>query len=365
MFEYSNFQMLEPSHGYGIKFQLTDEAYVFDVALNRPVFTRVRPYIRFEFSIPKMLYGHNLDSSFDVIGACRKVKSTFEEIFICSIPYVEAWYCYRIDTCANFIMNDSNEVKKFISHLQQLDYSRKPKQIHNGATDCSLYFATRYNTLKIYHKGMEYKKHDGKRRVNILLTEEARAKEQFKADCILRIEVEHRRSLEYLTDKAGYGSVVLDNLGTQPKLNIQFLAENVELFGKFLNGYNLVLLLEKVDFKTEMERVMKKLLNGTVGAVQKSADVYNVLVLRLGTKSGNYYYAIWSRIITHGQAAVKLSIKERTWFKACSIFRELGISLIASDIYRGDVAECGFPTDFKLEISRDNKYYQLPLELAA
>src|SRR5689334_22562066 len=91
IFEYSNFDF-HPSHGYNVLMQMKNEAWVYDSEFKRPTLSTVRPYLRFEFSIPKVLYGHNLVSTTAALEGCKKVKAAFEKCYGLSLPYIQAWY---------------------------------------------------------------------------------------------------------------------------------------------------------------------------------------------------------------------------------------------------------------------------------
>ncbi len=80
---------------------------------------------------------------------------------------------------------------------------------------------------------------------------------------------------------------------------------------------------------------------------------------------GHYHFAV--------TAETKRQISKSTYYKALSIFREYNISVICSDDTKNsqfeelsefEFIERGFPKDFSLDISQENKYFQMPIGLA-
>jgi len=333
-FEFDNFSTSH-SWNYKVLFKSEDHCYQYDPDLKKTFFSRCLPFLKFEFSVPKIMQGHNLDSSIAIIESCFKVKQAFEEKYNVVLPGLDDWHLYRIDTCSNFIMENESQVRNFIRYLQRFNY---PRRIKNCYEDTGIYFASRHNTLKVYAKGAEFKKHDALKYKN----EIERKQLQKKADCILRIEVEHKNSLKYIKKK----------LEEKYKKSLSGLQGFMTLYDSIKHIY----LIE------EMERVMDKFLCGVKSKVMKNLDVFVILKNHLGNKSANFYYAVYMLLITQGQAEVKRQINKSTYYKAISIFRELNISILASDIEKTDYfLDQGFPEDFSLKMNSENKYYQLPL----
>lgn len=330
-FEYNNFS-LNHSYNYKVLFRLDNKVWQYDINSKSPVLVEGIPYLKFEFSAPKIFWGHNLYSCSvsDACTAANYVRDAFNDIFDVQLPKVRDWYCYRLDTCANFVLDNIEQVKSYIRYLQKFDYPRRVKNLYE---DTGIYFASRNNTLKIYCKGVEFKKHDAKR----FLSEFEQKQLQNFANKILRIEVEHKNKLKFFAND---------------------LKINYSLFQGYMKIYDL---LNVFDVRCEMEKVVNKFLSGSETKVMKSLDVYKLLCANLDSRSANFYYSIYTLLITQGQNETKRQVKKATYYKALKLFRELGISIIASDIQKLDISlSRGFPEDFSIRISEDNKYYQVP-----
>lgn len=334
-FEYNNFQT-SYSWNYRVTWKMSTEHWEYDPGLKNTVLREGSPYLRFEFSVPKILYGHNLFSCnfADALVACGQVRAKFIELSGVEIANIKDWYCYRVDTCANFLLENIEQVKSYIRYLQRFDYPRRVKNLYS---DTGIYFASKHNTLKTYCKGLEFRKHDAMRFDNDI---EKQRLQNF-ANIILRVEVENKLSLRAMRQKIE--------------------KENNKFFNNVYKGYltlfDTILLF---DGGREMQRIMSKFLVGTETKVMRNLDVFRVLKNELGHRSANFYYGIYTFLILHGQNETKRQIKKATYYKALSIFRQFGISVVASDMKQLEqVIDLGFPSDFSLTLNESNKYYQL------
>lgn len=186
-----------------------------------------KDYIEFNFSIPKYKYGtnilmftehvwnrdfkyynnsdldYNLKLSYDFV--IRFVKYFFYKEFIEKdiVDYSDV-EINRIDFCFNQVFDN----KRYA--LQYLEYQKKLRKKNLSASsnnfreyETSFMYTTKRYSMKIYHKGTEYKKHDKKENERI---NKEKGYEHFKidrlqsfADKILRYEVTFRDTmLSYL-----------------------------------------------------------------------------------------------------------------------------------------------------------------------
>jgi II/X family phage/plasmid replication protein len=338
-FEYHNSKLdfSCPSWSHKVMFKATDEYWTYDETSRHPVKDNGQPHIVLEFSVPKILFGHNLVSAAPclIYAALHSVRDYFERVYGILLPMPNDWYCYRLDTCANFILADEQQGRSLISYLQRLNYPRKPKATYE---DTGLYFPSRHHTLKIYLKGPEFKKHDLQRFNN----DKKAAENLYLAQQIVRVEVEHRKRLRYITQKyqAEHG-LKLDTFESYPRM-----AD----------------LIEMIDFEAEMKRIVGQVFCGAVSKVMKTMDAYNLLAQKHSVKQSRSFHHVYMVIITHGQKEAKKIIPEGTYYRALRAFRDVGLSLIVLDgTEEGLYLDRGFPADISLEIEDSNPYYQKPL----
>jgi hypothetical protein len=411
-FEYDNGQT-NHSNNYHIVYKISDEYWDYASSedssdsleksrKNQPHKKAGIPHVKLEFSIPKILLGHNLYSvSMSLIyDAMYLVKTSFEEKYECALPNMSEWYCYRIDTCANYILSNEQEVRNYISYLSKLDYPRRDP-IRYG--DTGIYFASQQNTLKVYAKGPEFKKHDKNRFLNVV--------EGYgfyeKAKNILRIEVEHKRRIRYLTnqynkqfedisedrgqeiylnylrheiDRLNEGKLLPDSLPdkidkeiSRIKLRLQRIDERTMMFEKesaleemrikTFEGYPQIKnLINIFDCRSEMENITGKLLSGTSSKVTQSLAVENRIRESCSKKQASTFIAVYYSIINQGQSYAKQAYERNIYYRAISVYRRLGVSLIVNDGVEVSPAHLGFPEDFRLDMDESNPYYQKPLQ---
>ncbi len=359
------------------------------------------PHVRLEFSLPKILWGQNLHSAglALIYDAMDIVKKAFEEKYDCLLPKMHEWYCYRIDTCANYILSSEQEVRNYISYSSKLDYPRR-EPIRYG--DSGIYFASQQNTLKIYAKGPEFKANDRKRFLD--------SGDGFdlyqQAQRILRLEVEHKRRIRHITEQYNrqFENLAADKgqslsqsylnhqierleeekslLGSSPekideriatvKGKIQAADERLMIFKgdadpdkkrfKTFEGYPQIKnLLSIFDPVAEMTAVIEKLLSGTSSRVLQSLAVENRIRESYSSKQASTFIGVYYSIINQGQTHAKNAFQRNIYYRALKAFRDLDISLVAGETAETDTADMGFPSDFRLDMDESNPYYQLPI----
>jgi len=410
-FEYDNGHT-NHSHNYRVVFKVSDEYWdsikaedssesISNTKKTQAIKKTGIPHVKLEFSLPKILWGHNLRSAgLELIyDAMYIVKQAVEEKHDCRLPKMPEWYCCRIDTCANYILSSEQEVRNYISYLSKLDYPRREPTRYEGT---GIYFGSRQNTLKIYAKGPEFKAHDRKRFLNtrdgLDLYEQAQR--------MLRLEVEHKLRIRYITqqynrqfedlteDKGQALSLTYLNhqidrlaeeksvLGSSPekvdkriaavKGKIQRVDERLMIFKgdadreekrfKTFEGYPQIKnLLSIFDPESEMVAVIEKLLSGTSSRVLQSLAVENRIRQSYSKKQASTFIAVYYSIITQGQTYAKNAFQRNIYYRALKAFRNSGISLVAGETAESDTENMGFPSDFRIDIDEANPYYQLPI----
>lgn len=338
-FEYNNAKVNfnSSSWNYKVVFRLTDEYWAYDDKIKFPYRTSGIPHISFEYSAPKILFGHNMVS----IDACLiyesmlRVKESFEQRYGITLPELTEWYCFRVDTCANFIVDNEGQVRNYISYLQRLNY---PRRVKNMYEDTGLYFASQHNTLKVYCKGAEFKKHDMKR-----FSDDKKANRFYaEAQKILRVEVEHRKRIRYLI--------------------AQYEKENNVTLKKFQGYARMKDFIEIFYFEDEMKRIVSNILCGTETKLMETEAVLGTLSQKYSDRQARSFHHIYLLIVTQGQKRAKKIVAKGTYYRALRAFRELKISLIVSDNNEtGCFLDKGVPEDFSIQMSEENKYYQLPI----
>jgi II/X family phage/plasmid replication protein len=338
-FEYDNFDVVIPSSNYSVKFKLDDRRFIYDSDLKISVTEPGFPHLRLEFSAPKVLFRHNL-ISIDIATALEAgfiVQKAFEDQFDCKLPHIGDWFLKRLDVCANYIIENEAQVKNYMRHVQRMEY---PRRIKNLYEDSGIYFASRHNTLKMYAKGDEFKKHDLKR-----FPDEVEAQRLYdQAKPLLRIEAELKGRIKYLHAK------YMED--TTPAERMEYIT---------WSGYPHVIdFLEYANMENELSRMIQTFLLGKETKSMECAKVHEILRAHYSTKQADSFHHVYMVIVTQGLREAKRQFTKEKLMRAKRAFRENGISFV-SDVIKIDNVETLFPADFSLEISEKNKYYQMPI----
>jgi hypothetical protein len=413
-FEYDNCET-KHSYNYHIVYKISDEYWdslkpedssksIRNVRKNQPLKKSGIPHVKVEFSLPKILFGHNIQSVGIALiyDAINESKKAFEEKYECILPDMPEWYCYRIDTCANYILGSEQDVRNYISFPSKLDY---PRRKPNRFGDTCIYFPSRHNTLKVYAKGPEFNVNDKKRFV-----EDIELSNQLydQSRNILRIEVEHKIRIKYVTNQynsqpektsfdrgeeihLNYLKHQIDRLNEeksspdcQPERTVKiekkidrikltlkkiddrmFMSERENALEdmkiKTFEGYPQIKnLIDIFECKSEMESVTGKLLSGTSSKVTQSLAVENRIRESCTKKQASTFIAVFYTIVNQGQSYAKQVYERNIYYRALTRFREIGVSLITNDPDENKSSDFGFPADFRLDMDKSNPYYQNP-----
>ena len=184
---------------------------------------RDRDFLEFNFSVPKYKWGtnilvfarhmwekdfiysnhtslkYNLDESFGLIMSFIKnfFLKEFMDLFPIDFSCVEI---NRIDLSYNQLFETKKQALEYLEYQKQIRRKHSRNDVNNFREyETSLMYITHRYSLKIYHKGTEYRKHDRKehRRIN-----KEKGKEYFRidqlqevADRMLRYEVTFRDTM--------------------------------------------------------------------------------------------------------------------------------------------------------------------------
>jgi len=113
--------------------------------------------IKFQFSMPKFLYGHNVCNFEELRKGTELFRQYAQECMEgIKFPSVDEWEVTRVDFSINYILPASTTVTKYLEYLSGFDYNRKQRQYYNGTV---MYRGSSYS-IKFYDKQKEFSKHD-------------------------------------------------------------------------------------------------------------------------------------------------------------------------------------------------------------
>ena len=286
-------------------------------------------YIVISGSVHKFILGHNVLGGPDNIkDCCRYLVQLVSFKLGLKFPNWSEWELMRADITRVFALKSFDEVKEAIKMLRGCKYPRRENMNYGYE---SLYMSGFSSTLKIYHKGPEFKGHDRQRlyQLHKKYGSEFVSKEKIDfmqeiSNRILRVEIEVRkRKMKYdkISNKCGC-------------LNDIYFEEL---------------------YVSEVSKIMKEGIS-EMSIVRSVNDVKVRLSENYSDRRSKNLMSIWSRIQIEGQDTVRRSVSSATWRRYKKDFSAIGISLSGNlRIMEGlSVSENDFLRDFNL--MPGNKY---------
>lgn len=151
------------------------------------------PYLEIEGSVHKALLGHNLfGGPEDPSASVRWFVADVARRLGVELPPVDLWELRRVDWAEVYDLGSWDAVQEYVHRLNSADYPRR-KVTRYGCE--ALVSPGQTTSVKVYHKGPEFRQHDLRRWRRVDNEGAAGLLEQ--ADRFLRFEVElHHRKLE-------------------------------------------------------------------------------------------------------------------------------------------------------------------------
>ncbi|MET3507884.1 phage/plasmid replication protein, II/X family [Halalkalibacter oceani] len=282
--------------------------------MNRKPYKKITPpFVTIECSLHKALLGHNiLGGTMQFLPSVRWLIQRIEKQLGISLPQAEEWQVRRIDVASTFVFQSAEEVFRWLNGLK---FETNQKIQTFGRHGISM--VNSLTALKLYHKGMEFKKNDLKRLKN-LLDKTQLHEMQLVADSTLRTEVEIK--FRKLRHDYGHEPVVSD-------ITMDYLLHTYnQQVSKFLNE------------------------DGNHGwVVREVTAVRRRLSKEYGQRRANSLFNVWYQLATLGETEVKKSYCMPTYYEKIRLLKKAGCSWHNVSLNE----ENQLPTNFTLFL--DNK----------
>jgi II/X family phage/plasmid replication protein len=246
----------------------------------QPVRVISPPYLYVEGSPHKSLLGHNCHGGTgDFQSLARWLLDTLSLGFGVDLPAWELWQVKRVDWAEVYNMGSFEAVTEYFRGANAADYPRRSVS-RFGLT--GLYAAGKTTATKLYHKGVEFRKHDYSRLLKSRY--EGLNDLQILANNLLRVEVEIK------SDKLEYD---FGKLPTISEVTQDYLVKvwHTEVFRLLRDG------------KERMEVVRQ------ARAVQQR--LHQVYPARLA----NVLFGVWMQLTALGEEAYKSQISKPTFYR--------------------------------------------------
>lgn len=206
--------------------------------------------LRIEFSIPKIVFGHNIYLIDDkqLVYGVNLVRSAINKEYDVNLPSINLWELYRLDICYAWKFDNPKQLDKALTTLKSLEYLDFSKYVKKTSV---MWVGGNYS-MKFYAKNPEFIKHDLKILIQNRKIDEVKKLLKLSEN-VLRFEVTFRKKqLQYM-----YGNLLhlpffikLDKISL---LN-QYTSKMIKVWKNFQGIYNIQnLLLEKYSKTKAMQ----------------------------------------------------------------------------------------------------------------
>ena len=282
-------------------------------------FTGGTIHLQAEASIHKLIFGNNVIHGINnIVEACRLFVSRLESILEVKLPVFLDWHVYRVDFARNYNLGSSDAVREFFTNYQLAYYTRRRcnKFGLNG-----LQFPGYSTSVKFYHKGPEFKKHDKSYIINKYGDSYYYWLKNI-AMGILRVEIEVKRR----------------------KLKYDFNKDNV--YVRDLSDYYFNDL-----FKKEINKILKESEEYKMEKVRNAEDVKRRLIKVYGDNKGRILLGTWFSLCSFGYEQTRDSMTKTTFYRHVKYLKDANVTWLDSNV---SLKESRFiPSDFTL---LDDKY---------
>lgn len=283
-----------------------------------------KPYLIIEGSVHKLFLGHNVYGG--PINFQSSMKSFIELIEImldAKLPDYDIWRVRRVDWAEVYVLVPE-AIKAYFRGIRNVTFPRR-KVFKYGLE--SLYSPGTTTTVKIYHKGPEFKKHDYARVKKQSPNNVSNLQEE--ANKRLRVEVEiHSKKLRADFNREPFVRDITDEY----LINIH----DVEISKLLKEG------------KSEMK------------TVRDNEEVSGRLHIHHKPATARRLYGLWLQFVTLGEDVVKDTMPKSSFYRDRNLLKDAGISWNNTNIYVQDNIESLLPRDF-IPIRTDSRYCAIRL----
>lgn len=289
------------------------------------------PYLVIECSIAKAFHGHNVYGGIENLQeAAERLRDLLQGLLGIPLPHTRSWTVQRVDWAENFQL-PYQAVQEFFEGIYHVAFPRRKMQKYSNE---AVFIPGTTTTIKLYHKGPEFEKHDRKRLYVVLrdLHQQNRPKNaptdwahlqasrkvaalQRLANNRLRAEVEiHAEKLDY-------------DFGHKPKVH--------EVSRDYLQEV----------FDKEISRLLREGREG-VQTVRTSLAVRDRLDTRYSLELAGLLHGFWLNLATHGEEDTRKRHPRATFYRRRKQLVDAGVSWLATDMQLIERQGQMLPLDF-------------------
>jgi len=320
---------LDGSYDSRISFRVMREKHVCD-RNGTPQLQPCDPFLKVEASWPKVFHGQNvygtIDHFQDSAEMFIEVISRLFGLDDDELPYAKHWEVHRVDWAEMFDLHPS-AIADFFRCFSACKFPRR-KLTKYG--DHAIHAPGSTTTVRLYHKGPEFKEHDQARIKQSFL---AYFREKFDAtplDSIYTMVNKKAKALQHLADRRLRCEVQINGRKLQDDFADQLLAEGKD------RKYPKVSEITDEYLTNIYTREMQKLLKEgktEMDTVRNHDSVRGRLVSIYGKRSTQSLLAFWMNMSGLGEDIAKGMYSESQYYSNRKKLMDAGVSWMNSNIY--------------------------------
>lgn len=290
------------------------EDYVVDTK-GTPRLSPCEPYLVLEASLHKVQLGHNVyGGPTDFQKACDELVKLVSRLLGIQLPSARRWTVQRIDVAQVFDLPKA-AVQDFFDGIHLLSFPRRQKGASKYKT--AVHFAGKTTTVKMYHKGAEFKVHDKNR-----LKQFFRLLYQSRDinDPLIPQKVQKKLdALQRLADRRLRCEVGIHS----PKLVYDFQKEPLvsDITDDYLN----------TTYDNEIEKLLREGKQGMTTA-RTTSTVLSRLQNEYGQANGTRLFGFWSLMAMKGDDEAKKHYSRPTFYRNRKLLEDAGVSWRNTDV---------------------------------
>lgn len=275
-------------------------------------FVDCEPYLELEGSVHKALLGHNVYGGPEaLLPAARWLVGECALQLGVELPDGAEWELRQADIAEVYRLGFAG-VQLYIRGMQGAEFPwRQGKKQTYG--DHGLFFPGQTSALKLYHKGVEFAKHDG-RRLRRLLSDSELVSLQEEANEFLRVEV----AIKAPTLDRKYGH----------RPTVREVADE-----------DLIVIADR-----EVTRLVRE--GDSMQIVRKHYEVRDRLFDKYSSELAGRLYGTWLQFAAVGEKATQEKLTKATYYRHRKLLQDAGVSWHGSDVRIVETATV-LPADFR------------------
>lgn len=302
-----------------IGFQVMRSEFVY-VPGQRPAKVACPPYLIVECSLAKVLFGQNIyGGPTDLSESVGDLMTLLGDAFGVVLPAPGLWIVRRIDWAETFALPFSG-IQEYIRHIQTISFPRRRAHKYG---DQGLYFPGSTTTVKLYHKGPEFAKHDAPRLRRLLRGAESASRE----DTLRRVRALQRLANNRLRAEVEIHADKLDfDFGHAPRVR--------EISPEY----------PRQVFDVEMRKLVREG-SSEQSVVRTTLSVGDRLRAHYGKTHGNRLLGFWCLLAASGEAECRATNPVSTFYRYRKQLQAAGVSWLNTDLQLCG-SRNGLPSDF-------------------